>query len=167
MNPTYAVYTHIDRPVDEVFQAFKRRDVFSKIFTPTSGDLEQDAVLTWAMSHSDVTVKVASVIESQRIEILFYPAEFVVEEMRAGDRRDYEARIVVLFEAADAGGTLVTLCEYGWQSDKRSILQSYGHCSGWQTTLLCFKALLLYDIDLSTPPEVRPDYSRLWGPEAA
>lgn len=93
---------------------------------------------------------------------LFVPADFAIPELREGDRRDYEAKIVFLFEPADIGGTLVTLCEYGWGSDRRSVLQSYGHCSGWQEMLMCLKALLVFGVDLRSPPDVRPNYRELW-----
>ncbi|MEM7078371.1 MAG: SRPBCC domain-containing protein [Pseudomonadota bacterium] len=162
MNPTYAVYTHIERDVTDVFQALQSQEMFSKVFTPTSGDLEEGAELTWGMRAAEVQVRVDKVVQDERIEITFKPADFTIPELRPGDKRDYEARIVILFEAADVGGTLVTLCEYGWQDDMRSVLQSYGHCGGWQTMLLCLKAQLQHGIDLSTPNSVRPDYQALW-----
>jgi uncharacterized protein YndB with AHSA1/START domain len=149
--------------VETVFQAVVKRESFTKVFFPeSSGDLVQGATITWAMDASRCNVYVDEVVENERIEITFRPSDFAIAELQQGDKRNYEAKLVFLFEPADVGGTLVTLCEYGWQSDRRSILQSYGHCSGWQEMLMCLKAYLMHGIDLKSPPSVRPDYSKLW-----
>lgn len=163
MNPTYAVYTHIDRPVDEVFQAVVRRETFTKVFfQSSSSDLIEGATVSWGMGASICDVHVDKVVVNERIEITFRPTDFAISELKKGDKRDYQAKIVFLFEPADVGGTLVTLCEYGWQSDRRSILQSYGQCSGWQEMLMCLKAFLVYGVDLRSPPSVRPNYAEIW-----
>lgn len=163
MNPTYAVYTHIDRPVSEVFQAIVQRETFTKVFAEySSGDLIQGSTVQWGMGQDTCSVQVKQVLDDQRIELTFKPNEFAIPQLREGDKRDYEATLVFLFEPADGGGTMVTLCEYGWQQDGRSILQSYGHCSGWQNMLDCLKALLVYGIDLRTPSHIRPNYAQLW-----
>ena len=163
MNPTYAVYTHIDRPVNEVFDAVVDRKVFEKLIFPSaSGDLVEGETLTWDNGEWSVQVHVDKVIPNEKIEISFKPSEFAIPMLRKGDKRDYVAKIVFLFEAADVGGTLVTLCEYGWGSDWRSVLQSYGQCGGWQEMLMCLKALLVHDIDLRSPPSARPNYAELW-----
>ena len=162
MNPTYAVYTHIDRPVSDVFDAVVDHNVFGKVFCQSSGDLLEGTHVTWDNGAYACDVYVDKVIANERIELTFRPADFAIPELRNGDQRDYEAKIVFLFESADIGGTLVTLCEYGWGSDRRSVLQSYGHCSGWQDMLMCLKALLVFGIDLRSPPSVRPDYATLW-----
>lgn len=48
MNPTYAVYTHIARPVDQVFNAVVDRETFEKlIFQSSSGDLVEGTTVTW------------------------------------------------------------------------------------------------------------------------
>ena len=163
MNPTYAVYTHIDRPIEEVFQAVVKRDAFIKVFAESSsGDLEEGATVVWGMGASKCSVQVHKVIENERIEIGFRPAEFAIPLLKQGDKRDYEAKLVFLFEVVEVGGTLVTLCEYGWQRDGRSILQSYGHCAGWQEMLDRLKVLMMYDIDIRSPAKVGPNYQALW-----
>lgn len=163
MNPTYAVYTHIDRPVPEVFDAIVDREVFGRVFGQTcSDDLVEGLDVTWDNGSHACQVHVERVVENERIELTFRPSDFAIPELRKGDQRDYSAKIVFLFEPADVGGTLVTLCEYGWNSDRRSVLQSYGHCSGWQEMLMCLKALLVFGVDLTSPPSARPDYSKLW-----
>ena len=166
MNPTYAVYTHIDRPIEQVFDAVVDHTVFEKvIFQTCSGDLVEGQTITWDNGEWACDVYVEKVIPNEKIEILFKPSEFAIPSLREGDKRDYEAKIVFLFEVADVGGTLVTLCEYGWGSDRRSVLQSYGQCSGWQDMLMCLKALLVYGVDLRSPPTVRPNYAKLWSDE--
>lgn len=163
MNPTYAVYTHIDRPIDQVFNAVVDRTVFEKfIFQSSSGDLVEGETVTWDNGEWAVEVHVDEVITNEKIEISFKPSDFAMPMLRQGDKRDYEAKIVFLFESADVGGTLVTLCEYGWGSDWRSVLQSYGQCGGWQEMLMCLKGLLVYGVDLRSPPSARPNYAKLW-----
>ncbi|MEM9624252.1 MAG: SRPBCC domain-containing protein [Pseudomonadota bacterium] len=163
MNPTYAVYTHIDRPVEQVFQAVVDHRTFTKaFFAASSGDLVEGTTVAWDNGAWVCDVHVDRVVANERIEITFNPTDFAVPELREGDKRDYQAKIVFMFEPADVGGTLVTLCEYGWGDDKRSILQSYGHCSGWQEMLMCLKALLVFGVDLSSPRDARPDYAKLW-----
>ena len=163
MNPTYAVYTHIDRPVEDVFNAVVDHTVFEKImFQSSSGDLVEGETVTWDNGEWACNVYVDKVVVNEKIEISFKPSDFAIPLLRAGDKRDYVAKLLFLFEPADAGGTLVTLCEYGWGSDHRSILQSYGHCCGWQEMLMCLKALLVHGIDLTSPPSARPNYERLW-----
>ncbi len=163
MNPTYAVYTHIDRPVPDVFAAIVDHKIFGQVFGQTSsGDLVEGENITWGEDSNACQVHVAQVIANERIELTFRPADFAIPELSQGDQRDYEAKIVFLVEPADVGGTLVTLCEYGWGTDRRSVLQSYGHCSGWQDMLMCLKALLVHGIDLTSPPNVRPNYAKLW-----
>ena len=163
MNPTYAVYTHIDRPVEEVFNAVVDHTIFERvIFQSCSGDLVEGETITWDNGEWACEVHVDEVIQNQKIEISFKPSDFAIPALRQGDKRDYDAKIVFLFEPADVGGTLVTLCEYGWQSDRRSVLQSYGQCGGWQDMLMCLKALLVHGIDLRSPAGVRPNYDQLW-----
>ncbi len=163
MNPTYAVYTHIAKPVETVFQAVVKKESFAKVFfQESSADLIEGTTVTWGTGTGSCDVTVERVIENQRIEMIFRPADFAIPELRVKDKRDYDAKLVFIFEEAEAGGTLVTLCEYGWQADKRSVLQSYGHCSGWQEMLLCLKAQLMYDIDLRSPASARPNYAALW-----
>lgn len=163
MNPTYAVYTHIDRPIDQVFNAVVDHRVFEKlIFESCSGDLIEGETVTWDNGEWACEVHVDKVITNEKIEISFKPSEFAIPLLREGDKRDYVAKIVFLFEVADVGGTLVTLCEYGWGSDRRSVLQSYGQCSGWQDMLMCLKGLLVYGVDLRSPATVRPNYHKLW-----
>ena len=71
-------------------------------------------------------------------------------------------RLEFRFEPADVGGTLLTVGEYGWQEDRRRVLQSYGHCSGWQEMLTNLKALMEHGIDLEVSMTVRPNYQKLW-----
>ncbi len=166
MNPTYAVYTHIDRPIDQVFNAVVDHRMFEKVmFQSCSGDLVQGETVTWDNGEWACDVYVDKVIVNEKIEILFKPSDFAIPALRKGDQRDYKARIVFLFEPADVGGTLVTLCEYGWGSDRRSVLQSYGQCGGWQEMLICLKGLLIHGIDLRSPPSLRPNYAKLWSNE--
>ncbi len=163
MKPTYAVYTHIDRPVDQVFKAVVDHTIFEKVmFKSCSGDLVEGETVIWDNGEWAREVHVDKVVVNEKIEISFKPSDFAIPVLRQGDQRDYVAKLVFLFEAADVGGTLVTLCEYGWGSDSRSVLQSYGHCSGWQEMLMCLKAYLVYDLDLRSPPSARPDYKSLW-----
>ncbi len=163
MNPTYAVFTHINKPVADVFRAVVEKETFTKVFfESTSGDLIEGTEVTWNSGTGDCQVQVEKVIDNELIEITFRPAQFAIPELRVGDKRDYEAKIVFIFEPADAGGTIVTLCEYGWGDDRRSILQSYGHCGGWQEMLMILKGLLDHGIDLRNPPDARPNYAKLW-----
>ena len=163
MNPTYAVYTHIDRPVEQVFDAVVDHTVFEKlIFQSCSADLVEGETITWDNGEWACEVHVDKVITNERIEISFKPSDFAMQLLREGDKRDYVAKIVFLFEEADVGGTLVTLCEYGWGSDRRSVLQSYGQCGGWQEMLMCLKGLLVFGVDLRSPSSARPNYAKLW-----
>ena len=167
MNPTYAVYTHIDKPVSEVFSAIVDHKTLEKVmFQSSSGDLIAGTTVSWDNGEWSCDVYVSRVVENELIEMQFRPSDFAIPELRAEDDRDYEAKIVFVFEEADVGGTLVTLCEYGWGDDRRSILQSYGHCAGWQEMLMCLKALLTFAVDLRSPPQLRPNYSKLWGTAA-
>ena len=140
MKPTYAVYTHIDLPVEPVFNAVVDHSTFEKVmFQSCSGDLIEGHTVTWDNGEWSCDVHVDKVIANEVIEISFKPSDFANPLLRQGDNRDYVAKLVFIFEPADVGGTLVTLCEYGWAKGGRSVLQSYGHCSGWQEMLLCLK----------------------------
>ncbi|NKB97360.1 MAG: hypothetical protein GKR90_02510 [Pseudomonadales bacterium] len=163
MNPTYAVYTHIDRPIDQVFNAVVDRTVFEKLIFPScSGDLVEGETVTWDNGEWACDVHVDKVILNEKIEISFKPSDFAIPALRQGDKRDYVAKIVFLFEPADVGGTLITLCEYGWETDRRSVLQSYGQCGGWQEMLMCLKAQMVFGVDLRSPRTARPNYEKLW-----
>ena len=163
MNPTYAVYTHIDRPPEDVFNAVVDHNTFQKVmFQSASADLVQGTDVTWDNGEWSVQVHVDLVVPNERIEVTFRPADFAIPLLRAGDKRDYDAKLVFLFEPADMGGTLVTICEYGWGTDKRSVLQSYGHCSGWQDMLMCLKGLLMFGVELKSPHDAKPNYKALW-----
>ena len=161
MNPNYAVYTHINSPVEDVFKTVVAKETFARFFMPDcNADLIEGTTVSWG---EDCDVQVLKVVENERIEISFKPSNMAIAELKQGDKRDYDAKVVFYFEAADIGGTMVTICEYGWQDDRRSMLQSYGHCAGWQDMLCTLKAHMDHGIDLRNPPGIRPNYVVLWG----
>jgi uncharacterized protein YndB with AHSA1/START domain len=141
MNPKFDVYAKIDRPPGTVFEAVTDPRQLSAYFTTggASAPLAEGATVTWRFADfpGEFPVKVTKLVPNERIELGW--------ETASGG---YDTRVVMTFEPADGGATLVRIAESGWKDDPAGVEDSYGNCSGWMQMLCCLKAWLEHGINL-------------------
>ncbi len=141
MNLTFDVYAKISRPVAEVFEAVADPRQLSAYFTTggASGRLREGETVTWKFGDApgEYPVRVTKLVPNERIEFGW--------ETNSGG---YDTRVVMTFEPADGGGTLVRVAESGWREDSAGLEDSYGNCSGWMQMLCCLKAWSEHRINL-------------------
>jgi uncharacterized protein YndB with AHSA1/START domain len=141
MELKFEVYGKIARPVAIVFNAVADPGELSSYFT-TGGaraPLAEGATVTWNFADfpGAFPVKVTKLVPNERIELTWEAAE-----------RGYDTRVVMTFEAVDAGTTLVRIAESGWHETPKGQESSYGNCFGWSQMLCCLKAWVEHRINL-------------------
>lgn len=141
MKLTFDVYAKIARPVAEVFEAVADPQQLSAYFTTggSSGRLQEGSTVTWKFGDApgEYPVRVTRLVPNERIEFGW--------ETNSGG---YDTRVVITFESADGGGTLVRIAESGWKEDPSGLKDSYGNCHGWTQMLCCLKAWVEHRINL-------------------
>ena len=138
---SFEVYGKIARPVAEVFGAVTDPRELSSYFTTggASAPLREGATVTWSFADfpGAFPVKVTKLVPDERIELSWGAAE-----------GGYDTRVVMTFEAVDAGTTLVRIAESGWRDTPKGQESSYGNCSGWMQMLCCLKGWVEHRINL-------------------
>jgi uncharacterized protein YndB with AHSA1/START domain len=141
MELRFDVYAKIARPVAEVFEAVADPQQLSAYFTTggSSGRLREGSTVTWKFGDApgEYPVRVTRIVPNERIEFGW--------ETNSGG---YDTRVVITFEPADGGGTLVRIAESGWKEDPTGLEDSYGNCHGWTQMLCCLKAWVEHRINL-------------------
>lgn len=141
MELQFDVYAKIARPVAEVFRAVVEPQELSSYFTTggASGALSEGSTVIWKFGDTpgEYPVRVTKLIPNARIEFGW--------ETNSGG---YDTRVIMTFEAADGGGTLVRVAEAGWREDPGGLKDSYGNCYGWTQMLCCLKAWVEHRINL-------------------
>jgi uncharacterized protein YndB with AHSA1/START domain len=141
MKHEFDVHARIARPLGVVFNAVTDPRELSAYFTTggASGRLEEGATVEWQFGGMPgvYPVKVTRLVPNERIE-------FSWETTSGG----YDTRVVMTFEAIDAGTTLVRIAEGGWREDATGLADSYGNCHGWMQMLCCLKAWVEHRINL-------------------
>ena len=145
MSRNYVVSTKIDKPVSEVFAAVVSRDLLSKYFCETAtSDLEVGQVVTWRWDGwGDHPVRVDVVEKNRRIELVINS-----QAWKKTSADSYDVRITFNFEAAEDGGTVLSISEAGWKTDPDGLKASHENCGGWMHMATCLKAWLEHGIDL-------------------
>jgi len=141
MELKFDVYAKIARPVAEVFEAVADPQLLSAYFTTggSSGRLREGSTVTWKFGDApgEYPVRVTRIVPNERIEFGW--------ETNSGG---YDTRVIITFEPADGGGTLVRIAESGWKEDPAGLEDSYGNCHGWTQMLCCLKAWVEHRINL-------------------
>jgi uncharacterized protein YndB with AHSA1/START domain len=141
MTPEFEVHGKIARPVAEVFAAVVDPAQLSAYFTTggSSGALREGATLTWRFADfpGEVPVRVTKIVPNERIELAWESSE-----------GGYDTSVTLVFEALDAGTTLVRIVETGWRDSPKGRSGSYQNCSGWMQMLCCLKAWAEHRINL-------------------
>jgi uncharacterized protein YndB with AHSA1/START domain len=143
MELKFQVYTKIQKPVSEVFDAVYNPSKLSGYFTNGGavGSLDQGATVEWAFEDEPgkrmafpVTVK-----EMRKNELIVLEWEGAPECM---------TRVEMKFEAAGKNETIVRISESGWDPTDEHLKGSYSNCMGWSHMVSALKAYVEYGIDL-------------------
>jgi uncharacterized protein YndB with AHSA1/START domain len=137
----FEVYGKIARPVAVVFNAVTDPGELSSYFTTggASGPLREGATVQWDFADfpGAIPVRVTRLVPNERIELSWEAGE-----------RGYDTRVVMTFDAIDAGTTLVRISESGWRDTQKGQESSYQNCFGWSQMLCCLKAWVEHRINL-------------------
>jgi uncharacterized protein YndB with AHSA1/START domain len=135
------VYAKIARPVAEVFEAVTDPKQLSAYFTTggASAPLAEGTTVLWKFGDypGEIPVTVTRLVRNERIEFRW-----------DADEGSYQTAVVMTFEPADGGRTLVRVVESGWHQNEKGLKDSYQNCGGWTQMLCCLKAHLEYKINL-------------------
>ena len=145
MARNYTVSTKIKRPVDDVFQAIVSSDKLNCYFTNgSSSDLVEGATVHWRWDHyGELPIVVSKVVENQLIELVLDSGVW-----KKVSEESYDVRVIFEFEAIEDDGTLLSISEQGWKTDKDGLKGSHDNCGGWTHMAMCLKAWIEHGIDL-------------------
>jgi uncharacterized protein YndB with AHSA1/START domain len=152
MELKFQVFTRIQKPVAEVFDAVYNPEKLSGYFTNggASAPLDEGSVVEWSFDDGpdqQITfpVTVAEMVKNERI-VFFW------QSTSAGEN----TRVEMTFEA-DGDTTIVRVAESGWpESD---LERSYSNCQGWAQMTSALKAYVEYGINLR-----KGAFEGLWSP---
>jgi len=134
----FTVAVRIDKPIEEVFEAFTDSETLSKYFV-TAASAPIKAVgdrIKWSWGNEKTEIVITEFVKNKRIAFT-WPAYKV----------DYDLNCVFEFETVD-GKTRVVVTEEGWKDDEAGINSSLMNNAGWKDMLLCMKAWVMYGVDL-------------------
>jgi uncharacterized protein YndB with AHSA1/START domain len=141
MNLRFQVYTKIQRPIRQVFDAVYNPKKLTKYFTTRSASAPMQAGTTVWWSFADFPgsfpVHVKRTIPNKRI----------VFEWKAQDG-NYDTRVQMDFKSLGPRESKVLVTESGWRKTPKGLASSYGNCMGWMHMITCLKAYLEYGITL-------------------
>lgn len=128
----------INKPVDEVFNAFIDNSILCKYFTTGASASIRAAgdKIQWIWSNDKTYITVTEVIKDKSVSFTW-----------PGHKVEYDTRATINFEEKN-GKTIVTVTEDGWSKDDAGINSALSNSSGWKDMLLCMKAWLEHNIDL-------------------
>lgn len=134
----FTVAVRIDKPIEEVFEAFTDSETLSKYFV-TAASAPIKAVgdrIKWSWGNEKTEIVITEFVKNKRIAFT-WPAYKV----------NYDLNCVFEFETVD-GKTRVVVTEEGWKDDEAGINSSLMNNAGWKDMLLCMKAWVMYGVDL-------------------
>jgi len=145
MSKTYTVSTRINKPVGEVFAAVVSREQLERYFTDSAdSDLAPGRKVTWNWKNWGDHPVVVDVFEPDaRIELLLNS-----QDWNKTSSDPYDVRVIMIFEASDDGGTVVSISEEGWKTDEPGLKASHENCGGWMHMIMCLKGWLEHGVDL-------------------
>ncbi len=141
MELKFQVHTKIQKPVNEVFDAFYDPKKLSQFFTTggSTGPLDEGSTVMWSWHDYP---------ESFPVEVVKMVPNSTIALEWATTSGGYSTRTEITFEELGPEETLVRISESGWKSDEQGLKDSYGNCFGWTEVLCCAKAWLEYGINL-------------------
>ncbi|MBE2218314.1 MAG: SRPBCC domain-containing protein [Ignavibacteria bacterium] len=134
----FTVAVRIDKPIEEVFNAFTDNETLNKYFvTAASAPIKAAGDrIKWSWGEEKTEITITEFEKNKRIAFT-WPAFKV----------NYDLNCVFEFEMVD-GKTRVVVTEEGWKDDEAGINSSLMNNAGWKDMLLCMKAWVMYGIDL-------------------
>lgn len=146
MSRNYTVQTKILKPVADVFDAIVSSEKLCHYFTDrTSGDLVEGKKIRWHWEHyePELAVVVHRIVTNELIELTLDSAEW----QKTSDEA-YPVRVIFEFEALEDNGTMLSISESGWKTDRDGLKGSHDNCGGWTHMAMCLKAWIEHGIDL-------------------
>jgi len=141
MKLRFQVFTNVQRPVRQVFDAVYNPKKLTKYFTTrfASGPLEGGKTVMWSFADfpGSFPVYIKKTVPNKRI----------VLEWKAQDG-DYHTRVEFDFKSLGPRKTKVLVSESGWRQTPKGLASSYGNCMGWMHMITCLKAYLEHGINL-------------------
>ena len=139
MELKFEVYTKIDKPVAEVFQAVYDPKMLSQYFTTgvASAPMDEGTTVTWGFHDYPGTfpVKILRTIPNELLEF----------EWEIMDSKEL-SQVTIRFEPMSENTTMVKISEKGWKPDQEGLDKSYNNCMGWAQMITHLKAFLEHGI---------------------
>lgn len=147
MELKFQVYTKIQKPISEVFDAVYNPRKLEGYFTTkhASGPLDEGTTVYWDFADfptedgKGFPVKVIEMKKNQKI---------VLEWAANESGPSYNTRVEMIFESLGSNETKVSISESGWKETPTGLKAAFGNCSGWMNMASCLKAYLEYGINL-------------------
>ena len=143
MELKFTIYTKIQKPVADVFDAVYNPEKLSGYFTTGKaiGPLDEGTTVTWAFADNPGD-------EANRFPVTVaktIPNELIVLNWEGSKGRQ---TVVEMNFEADGDSTLVRISESGWHENQAELDGSYGNCMGWSQMVSALKAYVEYGINL-------------------
>lgn len=152
MELKFQVYTKIQKPIGDVFDAIYNPQKLKEYFTTknASAPLNEGTTVYWDFADfpsEDGKGFPVKVIECKKNERIIFEWE-ANEPQDANKGLCYNTQVVINFEAISANETKVSISESGWKETPTGLKSAFGNCSGWMQMASCLKAYLEYGINL-------------------
>ena len=152
MELKFQVYTQIQKPISEVFDAVYNPRKLEGYFTTkfASGPLDEGTTVFWDFADfptEDGKGFPVKVIECKKNEQIIFEWE-ANEPQEIEKGLHYNTRVIMTFEELSPNETKVSIAESGWKETPTGLKAAFGNCSGWMQMASCLKAYLEYGINL-------------------
>ena len=144
MDLKFQVYTKIQKPVEEVFDAVHNPTKLSGYFTNggASAPLNEGTTVEWAFNDNPGEIPIKFPVTVTEV----IPNDLIKFEWEGSKGRN--TQVEMTFEKIGKGDTLVKISESGWKESQEELDRSYMNCMGWSQMVSALKAYAEYGIDL-------------------
>lgn len=147
MDLKFSVFSHISRPVAEVFDAVVEPSKLSRYFTTggAKGRLAAGATVMWDFHDfpGAFPVEVITVVPNEKIVLQWEAND------KGAEGGAYKTLVTMTFKSLDDDRrTLVNIAEQGWHESEGGLKASYGNCMGWAQMLCALKMWIEHGINL-------------------
>jgi len=134
----FTVSIRINKPIEEVFNAFVDNSILCNYFTSAASEpikVKGDKI-RWQWGKDQTEIIITEFIKNRLVEFTW-----------PGYKVDYDTHVKFEFEEKN-GSVIVSVTEESWNKDDAGINSALANNGGWTDMLKCMKAWLLYGIDL-------------------
>ena len=134
----FTVSIRINKPVEDVFNAFVDNSIICKYFTTGASApiIAKGDKIQWQWGNHTTDIVITEFVKNK-----------IVEFDWPGYKVDYNTHVKFEFTEKD-GSVIVYVTEENWAKDDAGINSALANNGGWTDMLKCMKAWVVYGVDL-------------------